>query len=117
MPKEKSKSAKSRHNVYIRSKEKGRIMSVRCSRCVSKNLECRVLPDSDQCGECSRSIGRAACDVYGNSVSSWESVRREEARLEAEEEKAIALSQEVMVRLLRLRKQQKVLKEKAGKML
>ncbi|PQE29376.1 hypothetical protein CJF32_00003116 [Rutstroemia sp. NJR-2017a WRK4] len=42
-------------------------MPVRCSRCVSKNLECRVLPDSDQCGECARSTGRASCDVYGNS--------------------------------------------------
>jgi hypothetical protein len=79
-------------------------MPIRCSRCVSKNLEYRVLPNSDQCRECSRSTGRAACDVYGNSASSWESVRREEARLEAEEEKAIALSQEVIARLLRLRK-------------
>jgi hypothetical protein len=92
-------------------------MPVKCSRCISKNLECRVLPDSDQCGECARSTGRASCDVYGNSASSWESVRREEARLEAEEEAAAQQEQEAFARRMRLRKQQKVLKEKAGKML
>src|SRR4051812_22676700 len=117
MPKEISKSAKSRHTVYLRTQEKGKIMPVKCSRCSEKNLECRVLPGADRCGECVKSIGRGSCDVFGNSASQWESVRREEARLEAEEEAAALQEQEAFARRMRLRKQQKILKEKAGKML
>ena len=85
-------------------------MPVKCSRCSEKNLECRVLPGADRCGECTKSVGRDSCDVFGSSASSWASVQREEARLEAEEEEAMA-------KILRLRKQQRKLREKAGKML
>jgi hypothetical protein len=110
MPKEISKSAKSRLNIYYRALEKGKIMPVKCSRCSSKNLECRVLPGAERCGECIKSVGRDSCDVFGASAASWTAVQREEARLEAEEEEAMA-------KILRLRKQQRKLKEKAGKML
>jgi hypothetical protein len=131
MPKEISKATKSRYNAYFRSLKEGKIMPVKCSRCVSKGLECRVLPGSERCGECVKSIGRDTCDVYGVSRSQWLSIEREEARLEAaeeaavQEEEAFALAeqeaytkrQEALARRMRLRKQQKVLKEKAGKML
>ncbi|PQE06812.1 hypothetical protein CJF30_00008729 [Rutstroemia sp. NJR-2017a BBW] len=69
-------------------------MPVKCSRCSEKNLECRVLPGADRCGECTKSVGRDSCDVFGSSASSWASVQREEARLEAEEEEKERLEKE-----------------------
>ena len=105
-----SKSVTSRQNIYFRSKEKGVVMSYKCSRCLEKNLECRVLPNAARCGECIKSVGSGRCDVYGHSAGDWSRVNSEEDRLRREEEEAMA-------KILRLRRQQRVLREKAGKML
>ncbi|KAM0133037.1 hypothetical protein ACHAO1_006398 [Botrytis cinerea] len=85
-------------------------MSYKCSRCLKKNLECRVLPNAARCGECIKSVGSGRCDVYGHSVGDWFRVNSEEDCLRCEEEEAMA-------KILRLRRQQRVLREKAGKML
>jgi len=92
-------------------------MSFKCSRCFDKNLECRVLPNGIRCGECIKSVGHGGCDVYGHSAGDWSRVSSEEDRLEAEEERAASAMAEAAARLARLRRQKKVLREKAGKML
>ena len=112
-----SKSVASRKNIYFRSKDKGVIMSYKCSRCLEKDLECRVLPNAVRCGECIKSVGSGRCDVYGHSAGDWSRVNSEEERLELEEEKAANAMAEAAARLARLRRQKRVLREKAGKML
>ncbi|APA11525.1 hypothetical protein SS1G_04938 [Sclerotinia sclerotiorum 1980 UF-70] len=112
-----SRSVASRQNIYSGTKEKGVIMSFRCSRCFEKNLECRVLPNATRYGECVKSVGSGRCDVYGHSAGDWSRVSSEEDRLRREEEAAVQVSQEAVAKILRLRKQQRVLREKAGKML
>ncbi|PQE22774.1 hypothetical protein CJF31_00001756 [Rutstroemia sp. NJR-2017a BVV2] len=42
------------------------MMLVRCSHYSEKNLEYRMLPRADRCGEYTKSIGRDCCDVFWN---------------------------------------------------
>lgn len=126
-----SRTTNTRKTEYARSREKGIIMVIPCSRCSEKNYECRVLPGSDQCGECRKSGMEKICNVFGYSADAWARVDNEEKRLRAEhekfqreEEEVAAKIQEASAKMLRLRIQARQtqskldsLREKAGKML
>jgi hypothetical protein len=70
IPKEISKSAKSYYNIYTLSKEKGKIIPIKCSRCSEKNLEYYVLSRADCYREYTKSVGCDSCDMFGSSASS-----------------------------------------------
>jgi hypothetical protein len=85
-----------------------------CSRCEKADKECVVSRDKNhtRCGRCT-SMGKT-CDVKEMnkmpSARDWESIEVQQERLFAEEEEAMA-------KILRLRKQQKFLRERKQKMI
>ncbi|PQE30339.1 hypothetical protein CJF32_00008237 [Rutstroemia sp. NJR-2017a WRK4] len=97
-----------------------------CSRCERVKRRCVVLPSTDgdsaskRCAECARQ-GRSSCDYVERnrmpSVSDWTSLDRQLAKLDEEEERAIAVSQEAMAKILRLRKEKAFLKARERKMI
>ena len=79
-----------------------------CSFCERNRLSCFIAEGSGRCGECA-SHGQK-CDVHGPSLGDWESLEREELRLQQETEETTA-------KLLRLQKQQKSFRKRAWEML
>lgn len=86
-----------------------------CANCKKKGRSCVVSKESKRCAECVRRGVR--CDVLGPSTDDWDSLQREEERLEREVAAAIQQAQEAFARQLRLMKQQKLLKSRASEML
>lgn len=86
-----------------------------CRACFTSGRKCVVSPHSKRCSECVQR--NTKCDVSAPSVSDWEKLRLEEARLEAEEELAAQQEQEAFARRMRLRRMQKLLKSRGGEML
>jgi len=87
-----------------------------CSLCERQGRKCIVSSsDSSRCAECIRQ-GRK-CDVRGPVESDWDSLDRQKARLDEEEERAISVSQEAMAKILRLRKQKRFLLKRESEML
>jgi hypothetical protein len=79
-----------------------------CSNCVRHNCTCVSSNDSDRCTECvCRGI---KCDQGGFDLSGFNTIQREEERLEHEEEEAIT-------KILCLRKQRRSLKTRARELL
>lgn len=80
-----------------------------CSFCERNSKKCIVSRDgSARCSECARSGKK--CDVEGIPVDDWESLEREERRIEREREAALE-------RLLRLDKQMKFFTARGREML
>jgi hypothetical protein len=97
---------------------------VACSRCerAGRSDQCIGMPTglpNRRCAECSRQ-GKT-CDFVSRNrmpeLSDWDSIDRQRERLKSEEEAAIAVSQEAMAKVLRLRKQQRFLDERERKMI
>src|SRR5713226_6432044 len=93
-----------------------------CSRCASRGLSCIVSSDSRRCSECTRS--NVKCNVAGPSLADWAKLHREEERLTLEEEQTYAkekaarqAADEAFAKIMRLRKQKKLLKEHGSEML
>lgn len=86
-----------------------------CANCKKKGRSCVVSKESKRCAECVRRGMR--CDALGPSTDDWDSLQREEERLEREVAAAIQQAQEAFARQLRLMKQQKLLKTRASEML
>ena len=87
-----------------------------CSLCERSGRTCIVADEkSSRCAECVRQ-GRA-CDVQGPSLKDWASLDRLEQQLDAEEEAAIQRSDEAMAKVMRLRKQKRLLRAKRKEML
>lgn len=86
-----------------------------CSRCRKQNRKCVVDKESSaRCAECVRS--KCSCDVKSDSwetnvpsVGDWESIAKQKERLEEQEEEAMA-------KILRLRKQRKLLLRREAEM-
>lgn len=107
-------------SVHVRNQRKERLsLSVHiakcgiemspCSFCERNDKKCIVVGEgSTRCSECARSGKK--CDVEGIPVDDWESLEREEQRIENEREVTLA-------RLLRLDKQQQFLKRRGREML
>jgi hypothetical protein len=80
-----------------------------CSFCKRNDKKCIVSGEgSTRCSECAQ--GGKKCDVEGLPVNDWESLEREEQRIEHEREATLA-------KLLRLDKQQRFLKRQGREML
>jgi len=86
-----------------------------CSFCEKQNRKC-VMKDgeSSRCAECIRA--KVVCDGASSawdknvpSMTAWESIEKQEAQLQQQEEEAMA-------KILRLRKQQRFLRERKEKM-
>src|SRR3979411_2041400 len=85
MPLTKHSKLKERLALSDRIRRNGVLMPS-CSNCVRAGRDCIVAPNSRKCSTCVRRGSR--CDVRGPSVSDWEKLKKEEERLEAEEELA-----------------------------
>src|SRR5438046_3449048 len=79
-----------------------------CSNCAWNNLNCIGSKDSSQCSNCISA--KKTCDSAPITPKQWESLAREERRLQQEEEEAMA-------KILQLCKQQQRLKSKGKDML
>ena len=79
-----------------------------CSLCSRRGLKCVVSDHSSRCAECVKS-GRS-CDVKMFSPVAIQRLLQDDARLEEEEEAALA-------KLLRVRKQRRLLRTRAGRMI
>lgn len=80
-----------------------------CSNCVRRNVTCISSPsDSRKCAECVRR--RLKCDCVGPEHPDWVKLEREEERLDREEEETLA-------KLLRLRKQKRLIRTRGKDML
>ena len=100
-----------------------------CSRCASKGFLCKVAPESSRYAECVRSTSK--CDCRGPTEAALLKLESEEKKLEdairETDSQTEALHQEVEQlhsrlreqygRASRLRRQQKVLKERGSEML
>ncbi|KFZ20001.1 hypothetical protein V501_00353 [Pseudogymnoascus sp. VKM F-4519 (FW-2642)] len=102
--------------------EKNGIPMSPCSNCLRSDRECIVAPGHRRCSECTRR--NSQCNACAPSPADWEKLRKEEERLEAEEEAAAfqereahLCAQEAYARRMRLRKQQKALKTCGAEML
>jgi hypothetical protein len=62
-----------------------------CSGCEKRNLKC-IVSDKENSGRCSECVLRGvSCDVEGIPVGEWQSLEREEDRLERESKTASRL--------------------------
>lgn len=113
-PNDNHKKTKQRLALAERIQQEGSEM-LPCSRCDKRGLQCLVSPASRTCGECKRS--NVKCDSSGHSVGEWEKLRREEERIARETRTAREAVIEIQSRLLRLEKQQSLLKKRGGEML
>lgn len=88
-----------------------------CSNCSRNHRLCIASSeeDSSRCAECARR--GLKCDIEGIPVGDWESLEREEARLQSERDAAFRLAKESLARVERLEKQQAFLKRKGKDML
>ncbi|OAF56554.1 hypothetical protein VC83_07319 [Pseudogymnoascus destructans] len=82
-----------------------------CSNCVRRNVTCVSSPnDSRRCAECVRRNLKEKCDCMGPEHPDWVKLEREEDRLDREEE-------ETLSKLLRLRKQKRLIRTRGKDML
>lgn len=82
-----------------------------CSNCVRRNVTCMSSPtDSRRCAECVRRNLKEKCDCMGPEHPDWVKLEREEERLDREEE-------ETLSKLLRLRKQKRLIRTRGKDML
>jgi len=80
-----------------------------CQYCERNQRKCiKAEESSARCNECVRRGSR--CDTAGPSLSDWESLDRQQERLDQEEEEAMA-------KILRLRKQKALLRKRGKEML
>jgi len=107
MSPDRSRKTKEREDLYTRILKNGFEMDS-CSNCVRRNRTCISSTDSRKCAECVRR--KLSCDQMGPSHPDWVKLEREEERLDREEE-------ETLVKLMRLRKQKKMLRSRGKEML
>ncbi len=82
-----------------------------CSNCVRRNVTCvSSSKDSRRCAECVRRNLKEKCDCMGPEHPDWVKLEREEERLDREEE-------ETLSKLLRLRKQKRLIRTRGKDML
>ncbi|PQE10689.1 hypothetical protein CJF31_00011309 [Rutstroemia sp. NJR-2017a BVV2] len=74
MFKELSKSSRSCYSIYLRTKKKGKIISVKYSCYSEKNLEYHILSRADYYREYTKSTGCDSYDIFGISIFSWAAV-------------------------------------------
>lgn len=110
------------HQLLADCIEKNGIPMPLCSNCLRSDRTCIVATGHRRCSECTCRNSR--CDAYAPSPAEWEKLRKEEERLEAEEEAAVfqeceahLKAQEAYACRMRLRKQQKSLKTHGAEML
>ncbi|KFY60596.1 hypothetical protein V496_05290 [Pseudogymnoascus sp. VKM F-4515 (FW-2607)] len=94
-----------------------------CARCEKRGLDCIVSSRSTRCGECVR-VNAPGCNTTGPSLADWEKLKREEDRLDREQELAeLSILQahqaaiESLARSQRLKKQRALLRERGSEML
>ena len=82
-------------------------MVLSCARCTHLNKRCVKSPDSDRCGECIRCGGVKCEEAPLPSAAAWSRLIQAQRSLREEEETALN-------KLLRLRKQGRLLEKRAG---
>jgi hypothetical protein len=102
-----SNASISKNRLVRRIEEHGFTMVFSCVRCVRLNKRCVKSSDSDRCSECVK-MGSCKCEEAPlPSATAWNRLISAQRSLEDEEEATLA-------KLLRLRKQKKLLSRRAG---
>ncbi|KAI1966719.1 hypothetical protein LOZ58_000207 [Ophidiomyces ophidiicola] len=111
-----SKSSRNNKRLASEIEEIGVVMSSRCPYCSHHDKECIHSEKSIKCSECCR----LGCRCITNSTPSdrdWQSLQAARDKLELEETKAFEAVQAASAKLLRLQKQKRFLRDRAGKFL
>ncbi|BCR89217.1 uncharacterized protein ACHE_50415A [Aspergillus chevalieri] len=106
----KTKSSSVRKNELLRKiSDNGFAMVFSCTRCARLGKTCVKSDDSDRCSECVKEGGRSRCVEMKPSYSDaeWRRLVRAQHSIKDEEEALLA-------KLLRLRKQERLLRERAN---
>ncbi|ELR03271.1 hypothetical protein GMDG_08893, partial [Pseudogymnoascus destructans 20631-21] len=113
MPTDTARKLQERNDLVRRIKNHGYELPEMdsCSNCVRRNITCVSSPnDSRRCAECVRRNLKEKCDCMGPEHPDWVKLEREEDRLDREEE-------ETLSKLLRLRKQKRLIRTRGKDML
>ncbi|ELR02145.1 hypothetical protein GMDG_08793 [Pseudogymnoascus destructans 20631-21] len=113
MPTDTARKLQERNDLVRRIKNHGYELPEMdsCANCVRRNVTCVSSPnDSRRCAECIRRNLKEKCDCMGPEHPDWVKLEREEDRLDREEE-------ETLSKLLRLRKQKRLIRTRGKDML
>jgi uncharacterized protein YdcH (DUF465 family) len=86
-----------------------------CEYCSSRCIDCVMDSKSRNCAECTRRGRRCVRKLH--SDEEWQRVLRESAKLDAEIEAVEKQQMQLMAKMLRLRKQKQLFKNRSGRML
>lgn len=96
----------SKNNLRERVEQSGVISAIPCLRCSQQNKKCIKSEISKRCSECIRD-GRCKCVEMASSDLAWKKLLEAQRKLDEDEEATL-------VKLLRLKKQRKLLQKRAG---
>lgn len=115
MPTDNETRKKNRLRQYNQILKKGSPVDFPCDHCSSHGALCVMAPRNRNCAECTRR-GRK-CERRLHSEAEWDSVLKNEAKIAEELALAEKQQMDLMMKIIRLRKQQKFLSERSGRML
>jgi len=101
-----SKQNIDKNNLFARIVETGIVLLFPCHKCALSGKSCIKSEISKRCSECVRS-GRGRCVEMASSDLAWKKLLAAQKKIEEDEEATLA-------KLLRLKKQRKLLQKRAG---
>lgn len=101
-----SKSNIRKDNLRERVEQSGVVLAIPCLRCSQQDKKCIKSEISSRCSECIR-VGRCKCVEMASSDLAWKKLLEAQRKIDADEEATLA-------KLLRLKKQRKLLQKRAG---
>lgn len=113
-----SKASVQKKSLARKIEDQGFIMISSCVRCARLNKNCIKSEDSDRCSECVRE-GRSRCVESKPSFTDaeWRRLVAVQQKLRDEEDRANEEMFKIMARMNRLRKQEKLLRQRANEFL
>lgn len=111
-----SKSSIRKNNLTSRFEQEGFHSAIPCSECVRLRRACVRADFSSRCLGCVKIGGRVSCEMSQPSFTDaeWRRLVRSQNKIKEEEEALLVAQQEMMAKLLRLRKQERLLQKRAG---
>lgn len=111
-----SNSSVRKNKLSARIEEEGYHSVVPCDRCVRLNRICVRADCSDRCSDCVKGGGGVKCIMSNPTFTDaeWRRLVKSQNSLEAEEERILAEQEQMLAKLMRLRKQKRLLRKRAG---
>jgi len=105
-----------RRELVADIEKQGIVMASSCLRCSQSNRPCVKSDKSSKCSECVR-VGRRCVSESFVPRPEWNKLYRAQQKLEEDEKRALEEQIRISSQLLRLQKQKRFLKDRAGKFL